>query len=131
LKNSPLKNDSGAYAIVLSLSRNREIQISRLGRFVFKKGFYVYSGSARKNLLKRVERHLRKDDKKLKWHIDYFINDKYVKVRDCFLYINGDECKVNRSFQDEGGKIVVKKFGASDCKNKCISHFLYLGVKYV
>jgi Uri superfamily endonuclease len=131
LKNSRLINNSGAYAVIYYVSHACDIKISMLGTFNFKRGYYVYSGSAKKNLLQRVERHLRKDNKKIKWHIDYFINDPAVRVKDYFLYPEGNECKVNNNFKEKGGIVVVKGFGSSDCKNKCGSHFLFLGDKYV
>jgi Uri superfamily endonuclease len=121
--------DSGAYFLKIYLETEQEIQISKLGKFVFRKGFYGYSGNAKKNLNKRVSRHLRKTDKKLKWHIDFFLNNTYVSVKDYFLFYKKNECKINKFFISNGGKILIKKFGASDCKNNCLSHFLFFGHK--
>ena len=63
--------DAGAYLLILRLPRPRTINVGGLGRVRFKKGFYVYIGSAVKNLSRRLERHKRKR-KRLHWHIDYF-----------------------------------------------------------
>jgi Uri superfamily endonuclease len=122
-----LKEDSGAYAILLHLTKSQKIQISKLGDFEFPEGFYVYSGSAKKNLGKRIGRHLRKDNKKLKWHIDFFIKNSYVKQIGYWAFIEKEECPVNRFFKTRGGSVVVKNFGSSDCRENCESHLLYLG----
>jgi len=38
------------------------------------------------------------------------------------------ECKLNRYITGKGrAKIVVKVFGASDCRENCESHLLYFG----
>ncbi len=62
--------DKGAYLIVLHLPEDSEIAVGSLGTRMFPKGFYLYAGSARRNLGKRMERHLRKR-KRFHWHIDY------------------------------------------------------------
>jgi sugar fermentation stimulation protein A len=124
------ENDSGSYAILFHLKKPQKIQISKLGFVSFPEGYYVYSGNARKNLKKRIERHLRKTDKKLKWHIDFFINNRYVTNVDYWIFRNIDECAINSFFKENGGEIIIDKMGASDCKNHCNSHFLFLGIKY-
>jgi Uri superfamily endonuclease len=116
--------NSGTYAIVFYLMEDNEFIIPRFGRVFFRKGYYVYSGSAKKNLIPRVKRHIRKE-KKLKWHIDYFSVSEKVITKKIFLFAHRSECEINRFFKLSGGKIVIEKFGASDCKNKCKSHFLY------
>ena len=63
-------HDSGDYFIVLRLSEAAEISVGSLGRIHFPAGYYVYVGSARKNLEARLARHQRRR-KKLHWHIDY------------------------------------------------------------
>jgi len=116
--------DSGAYAILFSLLNDCQTYIPKYGHVVFKKGFYVYSGSAKKNLIHRVTRHSKKD-KKVKWHIDYFSILDSVKPLKMFLFFDKNECEINSFFYASGGKSTIKNFGSSDCKNGCLSHFLY------
>ncbi|MEM5883106.1 MAG: GIY-YIG nuclease family protein [Candidatus Aenigmatarchaeota archaeon] len=119
----------GAYLLFIRLKKNERIKIGKLGSFNFKKGFYVYSGSALKNLEARIERHRRKRKKKF-WHIDYLLASKNAKI----VYVIGIqtkkriECKLNKIVSSfPGAKILAEKFGSSDCK--CKSHLVYFGEK--
>jgi sugar fermentation stimulation protein A len=108
---------------VAFLPEDSEIGIGKLGTFSFPKGFYVYTGSALSSLKGRIGRHLGKD-KKLKWHIDYFL-EKAVSI--AFVPIAAserEECEINSKFLTEG-EVVAKGFGSSDCS--CISHLVHLG----
>ena len=110
--------DEGAYLLVLGMARSRRIDVGGLGRVTFPKGYYVYAGSARTALSKRVERHLRLR-KRLHWHID-------------FLRGAADSCTalpVRASEDLEHGLAAalgelagwdVPRFGASDCR--CPTH---------
>jgi sugar fermentation stimulation protein A len=62
--------DSGVYIIVLRLTGSSTLSVGALGPVTFKKGYYLYVGSAQKNLHARMQRH-RRLEKKLLWHIDY------------------------------------------------------------
>ena len=62
--------DSGSYMLILHLLEDITISVGSLGHVTFPRGFYIYVGSAKKNLTRRMERHLRKR-KKVFWHIDY------------------------------------------------------------
>ncbi|MCP4265694.1 MAG: DUF123 domain-containing protein, partial [Candidatus Brocadiaceae bacterium] len=57
----------GIYALIIRLSKKKEIEIGRLGTFVFPKGYYVYTGSAQNGLEKRINRHY-SSEKKFHWH---------------------------------------------------------------
>ncbi len=63
-------SDGGSYILVLHLADGLSIDVGGLGRVRFRQGFYLYAGSAKRNLRKRIDRHLRKR-KALHWHIDY------------------------------------------------------------
>ncbi|OPX33398.1 hypothetical protein B1H10_06095 [candidate division KSB1 bacterium 4484_188] len=60
----------GCYQIILNLAQPVSLAVARLGLLRFPPGFYIYTGSQQRSLLKRVERHLR-PEKKIHWHIDY------------------------------------------------------------
>jgi sugar fermentation stimulation protein A len=62
--------DGGSYVLIMRLTRDRKLKIGSLGTVRFRKGFYLYTGSAKKFLTQRIARH-RSRRKKLFWHIDY------------------------------------------------------------
>ena len=63
----------GTYCLIINVKKDVKIKIGKvLGEIEFKKGCYLYVGSAMNSLEKRVQRHLSKDKKK-HWHIDYLL----------------------------------------------------------
>ena len=62
--------DRGCYILIVRLDEDRMLNIGSLGRLFFPKGYYLYVGSAKKNLTARLERHKRRR-KTFFWHIDY------------------------------------------------------------
>ena len=64
-------HDSGVYVMVMHLNYDLDLEIGSKGMMHFKPGYYMYVGSAKANLTKRIERHKRKR-KKMHWHLDYF-----------------------------------------------------------
>ena len=64
-------HDSGVYVMVMHLDHDLDLEIGSKGMMHFKAGYYMYVGSAKANLAKRIERHKRKR-KKMHWHLDYF-----------------------------------------------------------
>ncbi len=109
----------GSYILLIELENDSKIQIGKLGDILFKKGFYVYIGSALNGLEQRINRHLR-TDKKLHWHIDYLL--KSAKVDSVYYKENDqrEECKIAKSFSKLKP---VSGFGCSDCN--CKSHLFY------
>lgn len=112
--------NSGVYLLLIELLDAREIEVGRLGRIEFKIGYYVYVGSGRRGLKKRIERHLRKG-KRIHWHIDYLL--KFSRVIEAIPIETEKslECKL----AGELGKKLqpIRGFGSSDCK--CPSHLFY------
>jgi sugar fermentation stimulation protein A len=111
-------HDSGSYILVLYLKKDRRIRIGQLGEVPFDKGYYLYVGSARKNLGKRIERHRRRR-KKLFWHIDYL--REHAEFCTALPVRTGAslECKMAREM-NEISHWPVPGFGASDCE--CSTH---------
>ena len=64
-------HDSGVYVMVMHLDHDLDLEVGSKGMMHFKAGYYMYVGSAKANLTKRIERHKRKR-KKMHWHLDYF-----------------------------------------------------------
>jgi Uri superfamily endonuclease len=121
------ETNSGSYQIHIVITRNRKIKVGAIGEFLFTKGSYIYTGSAMKNLRQRIERHSRKE-KKIRWHIDYLLKDKFVKIEKIMVYPSREkeECLRNMQLLNSGDyEIIVPHFGASDCKN-CPAHLLKL-----
>ncbi len=118
--------NTGAYCLIMSLDKDVRMGVGKLGEFNFPKGYYVYVGSAMKNLKQRVARHFR-DNKKLKWHIDYFLEN--ASLLRAFVYPSRRrlESKIAKIFEDEvksgRANIIVKKFGATDTKDS--THLFY------
>ena len=109
--------------LLILLDHDLIIDVGALGRTTFKKGSYVYVGSAQNNLEKRVQRHIRKE-KKLFWHIDYLLNSNDTKILNIF-YKSGrksEECTVANEIGKRGDPI--GGFGCSDCN--CTSHLFHI-----
>lgn len=109
----------GIYILLIKIDKNREIEIGSLGKINFDKGIYSYIGSAQNNLEKRIQRHKVKN-KKLRWHIDYLLKNKYVKILKIYYKKAGreEECKIAKMLSKT--EIPISKFGCSDCD--CKSH---------
>ena len=110
----------GSYILLIEVKEDRNIKIGKLGKLHFKKGFYVYVGSALNNLESRINRHLR-FDKKIHWHIDYLL--KYADIIHVFFKENPIKEECNLSFEFEKNLNTIKDFGCSDCK--CNSHLFF------
>ncbi len=108
----------GAYLLVIQLKGKRKIKTK--GReFDLNSGFYVYVGSAMNSLEKRVRRHFKKD-KKLHWHIDFFLkNAELLRA-----YLIPSETRLEEVLSIEISKYgtPIDNFGSSDLK---ISSNLY------
>ena len=110
--------DEGAYLLVLEMARGRRIDVGGLGRIPFPKGYYVYAGSARTALTKRVERHLRRR-KRFHWHID-FLRDAADSCTALPVRASED---LEHDLAQALGKLAgwgIPQFGASDCR--CPTH---------
>jgi len=111
-------HDGGSYFIRLHFPEDREMDVGSLGRIVIKKGYYLYVGSAKKNLSQRVERHLRKK-KRFFWHIDYLRDQAAssfaIPIRTADA-IEHDLAAAVAKVSDWS----IPRFGSSDCS--CGSH---------
>jgi Uri superfamily endonuclease len=116
----------GCYILVINLKNAQKIQIGKLGEVFFKKGFYVYIGSAMNGLDGRIKRHLL-SEKKLHWHIDYLLQK--AEVVDVFYKETKKkiECRTAEKFYETLECIIG--FGSSDCK--CCSHLFYSTKKQI
>ncbi len=111
-------HDRGCYIIVLRLPRDRKINVGGLGGVRFRKGYYLYVGSAMKDLSKRIGRH-RRLTKKYHWHIDYLREQAEFVAAIPIRASANLECSLARSLGDISDW-TVPGFGASDCS--CETH---------
>lgn len=113
-------HDRGSYLVVLRLTRDRRIKIGALGAVKFRRGYYLYAGSAMKNLTQRLARHQRLI-KNHHWHIDH--------LRECAEYIAGIPIRTSADIECQLAEALsgiaewqVPGFGCSDCG--CPTHLL-------
>lgn len=111
----------GTYCLIIKLSNDSAIKIGSLGIINFKKGYYVYVGSALNSLESRLRRHLR-DDKKIHWHVDYLLNHYNTSLVDIVYAVDDGKWECSLANQISNTGIETSKFGCSDCK--CGSHLL-------
>jgi len=113
------------YILLIEIEEELLLTIGKLGTFQFKPGFYLYVGSARKNLQARINRHLRYD-KKLHWHIDYLLTEG--EVTEVILIEENEECRIANTLRGISEvSFPVPGFGSSDCR--CPGHLFYIQEK--
>ena len=95
-----------------------------MGKVFFKKGNYIYIGSAKACIEARLRRHLKKN-KKIYWHIDYLLKDERTQISKIWIIDKKVECQTAEVFcQDPTTEIIKKGFGSSDCK--CLTHLFFI-----
>jgi len=114
--------DRGIYLLLIHIPKRMRINIGALGEIEFYEGYYVYVGSAQRNLKRRIERHMRKE-KKLKWHIDYLLTQ--ATLEDFEVYPLGKEYEDNIAYALLKRYPGVKGFGSSD--SRVGSHLFFIG----
>ena len=110
----------GTYLLLIDLAEEKNIKIGKLGNILFKKGVYLYIGSALSGLDHRIHRHLQKS-KKMHWHIDYLL--QYAKIKNVYYRENSSriECTIAQNLAKN--LVMIPNFGCSDCG--CQSHLFY------
>ncbi|HAJ28320.1 MAG TPA: DNA/RNA nuclease SfsA [Syntrophus sp. (in: bacteria)] len=116
--------DQGSYLLLITLPAGVTISVGSLGRINFPAGYYLYAGSAKRNLAKRLDRHLRKR-KNFHWHIDYLRD----VASSCIALPFRTQDDLEHVLAAALVKIAdwsIPKFGASDCS--CPSHLFGMEV---
>jgi sugar fermentation stimulation protein A len=111
-------HDGGSYIVILRLKKDEKISVGNLGDVRFKKGYYLYAGSAKRNLSQRVAR-LQREHKKLFWHIDYL---RQYADHCASLPVRAStdlECEIADAL-NEMSQWSIPGFGSSDCS--CDTH---------
>ena len=119
--------DSGRYVFLMRLRSPETLEVGALGRFLFPAGWYAYTGSAKRALRKRVERHW-SVKKNLRWHIDYLSTAPESEPVGAVIVPTAalTECELNRrvGFVVRGPS-PAPGFGASDCREGCPAHLWF------
>lgn len=116
-------SNTGVYCLIIKLLQTCYVKIGCLGTFHFPAGFYVYVGSAQKNLERRIERHLRRE-KKVHWHIDYLLRHGQVISARTYAGEKNTECMLSHKIGNmKDASVPVKGFGSSDCL--CNAHLYF------
>ncbi len=112
------------YCLLIKKPLPGNIKVGRLGTYNFPRGYYVYTGSARRGIDARIKRHMVRK-KRFHWHIDYLL--EMGEIEEVYMFCR-EECEVSKEiFSMPGATLLVKKFGSSDCS--CPSHLAYFGEK--
>jgi Uri superfamily endonuclease len=117
----------GIYHLLVYLKNSGKVEIGKLGLRIFPRGYYIYTGSAKRNLTQRLEQHLKKK-KKQHWHIDSLT--ARGQIEQILVDTSGKmtECKREKwMISLLGGEIIVPRFGSSDCR--CPGHLVYFQTK--
>jgi len=114
--------NQGAYLLVLYNPETNIFEIGALGRIRFQRGYYVYAGSAQKNLDQRIKRHRRKN-KTIRWHIDYIIPSKMsiIKIYKIRIIVRKETELAEKMLMISDDHIVA--FGSGD--SPVSSHLVY------
>ena len=123
----------GVYILVFHLAKATSIAFDCKGtRHTFPPGWYLYVGSACSvgRLNGRLAWHQRpiSDGKRMHFNVDYFREHALL----CELwYCETDDRRFEHHWAQTvtdqmGATVPVRKFGASDCKANCPSHFFHL-----
>ena len=122
-----LPRQAGSYVIVGLAEDRFSLDIRRFGLREMPAGYYLYCGSAHGpgGLKSRVSRHLDLQTKRF-WHFDYL---KEHLDFTCIWWQVGSanyECETAQFlFSLREASCVMPGFGASDCRNGCLSHLVY------
>jgi Uri superfamily endonuclease len=111
----------GVYLVFFSVEESKTIEIGALGEIKFDPGVYVYTGSGRNSVEKRIERHFSSDVNSF-WHIDYFS----AQSKPIDYFILPDESNYECFMAEKLNKWAepVEDFGSSDCD--CKAHLFRL-----
>ena len=120
-----IPNHPGTYALVLCCDKPFQVQVGRLGQFVFEEGYWIYTGSAfgPGGLRARLAHHL-KPSPRPHWHIDYI----KLAMRPVEAWITIDKVSREHAWAAcmagrRPASRPIPGFGASDCS--CRSHLIH------
>lgn len=116
------RENRGSYLMLLELPEAVRLAAGALGELDYPAGWYVYAGSARKNLRQRMARHARRTRKARHWHLDWLTPHASRISSLGIAGLENRECALAAGLQALGGRM-VPGFGCSDCR--CPSHLYH------
>ena len=122
-----LNSEKGTYMLFIYLKNNINVIVSRK-KFMLKKGYYIYVGSAFGNggIKARVKRHLRKQ-KRIHWHIDHITGTEESEIIAIALATEQQvECIISSILSSINDVTPIFGFGNTDCKDHCESHLFFI-----
>ena len=123
-RHEAMKAEAGTYVLVMKNTAVEELRIGSHGLLEIKPGFYLYVGSAfgPGGVAARVGRHCR-DDKKLRWHIDYL--RQAVTVEEAWYSHSTKRLEHDwaHALSQLDGMETIPGFGSSD--RPCPSHLFF------
>jgi sugar fermentation stimulation protein A len=124
----------GAYTLIIDLEEDLELHLKSLGDLSFKKGTWIYVGSAMgggsTSLENRIGRHFR-SEKTIHWHIDHLLKS-HSKIRSAIWAESSVqiECDIAKAIRQMNNIFPGPEgFGASDCRKKCWTHLYQSKIK--
>ena len=108
------------YVLVIEKTGSSGIRM-RKETISMEKGLYIYVGSAKRGLGKRLARHVKKRKNRF-WHVDYITCRRDTAVQAIYLSPY-PECETLRAVS-QLGTLFGRRLGSSDCR--CQSHFVEL-----
>ena len=119
IKSPPFPDYKGSYILLIEIDRDKSIKIGKLGEFNFKKGLYLYVGSAKGGIDRRVNRYFK--ERRKHWHIDYLLEEGEVVGLFSVKGIDEEDlCIALRKYLEEP----IKGFGSSD--KRSFSHLFII-----
>jgi sugar fermentation stimulation protein A len=112
---------AGVYIAVFHLPRPLTTRVGALGVFDFAPGYYLYVGSAQRNMDARLARHA-SPTKPLRWHIDYLSARARMLGAVVIEAPKDAECRLASRLAGRYARC-VPRFGASDCR--CGGHLFF------
>jgi len=113
--------NEGTYIAIFHLPEPARITVGKLGTFDFRPSYYLYAGSAQKNLSARLARHA-DPTKPCHWHIDYLAARATLIGSITVPAPRQHECRLAQQMHALY-QTPIPHFGSSDCK--CPTHLFY------
>ncbi|MGW8181864.1 MAG: GIY-YIG nuclease family protein, partial [bacterium] len=101
----------GTYCLCIENHETKKIKIGALGLHEFKKGKYIYVGSALNSLIPRLERHLKTSKGEhhvTHWHIDYLLREQTVEIDSIYVIESPEhlECSIAEKVSKYGEPVL-------------------------
>jgi len=115
---------SGSYQLVIQLRQAERIAVGSLGEIGFERGYYVYTGRAKRTLRARLNRYVSRAGRAY-WHVDHLLARARLRGVVVFPGLWRMECVLAGELSRHLARPPVARFGSSDCG--CEGHLVLLG----